>query len=97
MCLIVTRGAQMSTQATTAEDERVRVLAQALDCLTESDICALYGITPVTAESWRKRRKGPGYVLAGTRFLYPRKCVAADLQSRERAVDHGHAAVRETL
>lgn len=63
---------------------RAQSLAQSLDCLTEQDLCALYGITPNTAEAWRKRRKGPAYILAGNNYLYPRSSIAADLQSRVR-------------
>ena len=63
---------------------RVEALAQSLDCLTEQDVCALYDITPLTAEAWRKRGKGPAYILAGNRYLYPRTSVAADLQTRVR-------------
>jgi hypothetical protein len=67
-----------------ADTGRAQTLAQSLDCLTEQDLCALYGITQSTAEAWRKRRKGPAYILAGTRYLYPRASVAADLQTRVR-------------
>lgn len=76
-----------------AAPNRAQALAQSLDCLTEQDLCALYGITPATAEAWRKRRKGPSYILAGNNYLYPRSSVAADLQTRvrERAEAPGKA------
>lgn len=64
--------------------ERVRSLAASLDCLTEEEFCALYDISPVTARAWRKRGTGPAYIIAGCRTLYPRRCVAADLQTRLR-------------
>lgn len=72
------------TAITQSDPARVQALAQSLDCLTEQDLCALYNITPNTAESWRKRRKGPAYILAGNSYLYRRASVAADLQARER-------------
>lgn len=65
-------------------DQHASELAARLDCLTEQDLCVLYGITPGTAEAWRKRRKGPSYILAGVNYLYPRTSVAADLQARMR-------------
>ena len=75
------------THAGTDDLERVRALAQSLDCIPEPDLCLLAGITPSTAENWRKRGKGPAYVLMGTRYLYPRNAVAQYLQRnvRERA------------
>jgi hypothetical protein len=80
-----TSEARMQSETVTQADAiRVQALAQSLDCLTEQDLCALYGITPGTAEAWRKRRKGPAYILAGNNYLYPRRCVAADLKARER-------------
>jgi len=54
----------------------VRDLAQSMDCLSEADFCLLAGVTPNTAEGWRKRGKGPSYVLIGNRYLYPRAAVA---------------------
>lgn len=66
------------------DTQRAQALAQSLDCLTEQDLCVLYGITPGTAEAWRKRRKGPSYILAGNAYLYPRTSVADDLKARVR-------------
>lgn len=75
----------MDTDIITAtEVDRAQALAQSLDCLTEQDLCSLYGITRNTAEAWRKRGKGPAYILAGNRYLYPRASIAADLQARVR-------------
>lgn len=73
----------MQPEATT-DSERAQSLAKTLDCLTEEDLCALYDIKASTAETWRKRGKGPAYILAGNRYLYPRQAVASDLQSRTR-------------
>jgi hypothetical protein len=76
----------MGTENTSADD-RVRQLAQSLDCLTEDDLVLLADITPCTAENWRKRGKGPSYILIGNRVLYPRAAVADHLQTlvRERS------------
>lgn len=67
-------------------DAQVRDLARSLDCLTEEELQALAKATPGTVESWRKRGKGPAYILFGNRFLYPRKAVAEYLHGlvRER-------------
>lgn len=80
---MLTSGALMKPE-TTAESDRAKALAGTLDCLTEEDLCALYNIQPSTAENWRKRGKGPAYILAGNRYLYPRSSVASDLEARIR-------------
>jgi hypothetical protein len=74
----------MYTEPTT-EQERIRALAQSVDCMTEEDLNLLTGTTPGTTESWRKRGKGPAYVLIGNRYLYPRAAVAAFVQTNVRA------------
>lgn len=79
MIINTTNGGEVVANVT-----RAQALAQALDCFTEQDLCALYEITASTAEAWRKRRKGPSYILAGNAYLYPRASVAADLQTRVR-------------
>lgn len=73
--------------------ERVRALAQSLDCITEEDFQLLANITEGTAEAWRKRGRGPAYVLIGKRVLYPRAAVAALLQTlvRERVPVSGRS------
>lgn len=81
--------------ASTDEAKRAQALAETLDCLTEEDLCALYDIKPTTAENWRKRGKGPTYILAGNRYLYPKSSVAADLQSRTRK--RPEASAKEAL
>lgn len=67
-------------------DDRLRQLADSVDCLTEDDLLLLAGITRGTAEAWRKRGSGPAYLVVGNRVLYPRTAVAEFLQSlvRER-------------
>jgi hypothetical protein len=71
---------------------RLTSLADRLDCFTEHDLLLLAGITPTTAEGWRKRGVGPAYVRAGNRYLYPRNEVAKWLEGRVRervSVDKG--------
>ena len=63
---------------------RAQQLAQQLDFFTEDDLLALTGVTAATAENWRKRHSGPAYVVAGTRFLYPKAAVSDWLLSRVR-------------
>lgn len=66
--------------------DRVRQMAEQLDCFIEEDFQQLAGATPNTVEAWRKRGQGPAYIRLGTRYLYPRKAVAKHLESitRER-------------
>lgn len=61
---------------------RLSALADRLDCLTEADMIMLADVTPKTLEAWRKRGDGPAYILAGTRYLYPRKAVSEWLETR---------------
>jgi hypothetical protein len=63
---------------------RLRTLADSLDCLTEQDFMLLTDTTESTVEAWRKRGKGPDYILAGNRFFYPRSSVASFLGSCTR-------------
>jgi hypothetical protein len=73
------------------QGDRAQALAQSLDYFTEQDLCALCSITPLTAEAWRKRHKGPTYTLVGNRVLYPKTSVREflDSQVRERASAKG--------
>jgi hypothetical protein len=68
------------------EIDRVRGMAESLDCFIEEDFQQLAGATANTIEAWRKRGTGPAYIRLGTRYLYPRKAVAKHLESitRER-------------
>jgi hypothetical protein len=70
------------------DDERVRALADSLDCFLETDLCAIARVKSTTTEAWRKRGKGPSYVLFGNRVLYPREALKQFLreQQRERGV-----------
>lgn len=73
-------------QAAESQLDRLRTLADKLDCLTETDIMLLGKLSQSTVEAWRKRGTGPAYILLGNRYLYPRKAVAKYLESitRER-------------
>ena len=64
--------------------DRLRTLADKLDCLLETDVMLLAGVIASTAEAWRKRGTGPAYLMMGNRPLYPRKSVAKFLESRVR-------------
>ena len=77
-----------TTPAPLTEKEQARLseMATRLDCLTEHDLMLLAGITPKTAESWRRRGNGPGYVLIGNRYLYPRQAVQKYMEDRVRVL-----------
>lgn len=66
------------------ETDRVRQMAERLDCFIEEDFQALAAATCKTVEAWRKRGMGPAYILLGNRYLYPRKAVAQYLKSTTR-------------
>jgi hypothetical protein len=66
------------------EAKRLQELADKLDCMTEDDWCLLTQTKQTTAEAWRKRGKGPSYLRIGNRVLYPRKAVAAHLETLTR-------------
>jgi len=67
-----------------AELERVRALAESLGCILDEDLQLLGGVKGTTTDAWRRRGKGPDYILFGNRVLYPRKALAAFLQARTR-------------
>lgn len=67
--------------------QRLQEIADRLDCVTEEDLCLLAHAKLSTLEAWRKRGQGPSYIRIGNRVLYPRKAIAAHLETltRERA------------
>ena len=67
-----------------AQLERLRALADSLDCVTDEDLQLLGDLTGSTTSAWRKRGTGPEYILLGNRALYPRKPLAAFLEARRR-------------
>jgi hypothetical protein len=64
----------------------VRELARALDCIEDVELQALAKVKASTTEAWRKRGKGPAYIVFGNAILYPREAVAEYLKTllRER-------------
>lgn len=72
--------------------DRIRQMADRLDCEIEEDFQLLAGATEKTVEAWRKRGQGPAYIRLGNRYLYPRKAIAKYFESitRER-LDPGKA------
>lgn len=75
--------------------DRLRALADKLDCLTETDIMLLGKLSQSTVEAWRKRGMGPAYILLGNRYLYPRKAVAKYLEGITR--ERNSVAAKEAL
>ena len=71
----------------------LRVLAEQMDCFTEDEVCTLYDVVPNTTEAWRKRGKGPAYILAGRNYLYPRQAVKEHLYSKVRERKPATAAI----
>jgi hypothetical protein len=68
------------------ETARLRDIANSLDCLTEQDLNLLSGTQPSTTDAWRRRGKGPEYILFGNAILYPREPLKRHLATliRER-------------
>lgn len=60
------------TAAEAPPSPRIAALVDSLDCLTQTDLCALAAVKPSTADAWAKRGEGPPYVMFGNRRLYPR-------------------------
>ena len=75
--------------------DRLRTLADKLDCLTETDIMLLGKLSQSTVEAWRKRGTGPAYILLGNRYLYPRKAVQKYLEGTTR--ERNSVAAKEAL
>lgn len=81
--------------ATENQLDRLRTLADKLDCLTETDIMLLGKLSQSTVEAWRKRGTGPAYILLGNRYLYPRKAVQKYLEGITR--ERNSVAAKEAL
>lgn len=56
-------------------------LARLVNCLDESEFATLAGVKVSTLDAWRKRGKGPQYVLLGNNYLYPIAAVESHLAS----------------
>jgi len=46
-------------------------LARLVDCLDEQSVAKLAGVKVSTLDAWRKRGRGPEYILLGRNYLYP--------------------------
>ena len=62
-------------------DASIRDLARSLDCIPDEDLQALANVKASTTEAWRKRGKGPAYIVFGNAILYPREAVAEYLRT----------------
>jgi len=60
-------------------------LARLVDCFDEEGFAKLAGVKLSTLDAWRKRGKGPEYVLLGCNYLYPIAGVQTHLSSLVRA------------
>ena len=70
----------------------VRELARSLDCIPDAELQALAKVKASTTEAWRKRGKGPAYIVFGNAILYPRSAVAEYLQTLVRERSHASTA-----
>lgn len=77
---VMRRGADLPVR----DLDRVRALADSLECMLPSDVCALGGVKESTLETWAKRGEGPAYVMFGNRRLYPREGLRQFLRTRMR-------------
>lgn len=75
----------MQTESVTDDRQRLRELAEAMDCLTEDEHLLLSGWAPETAKAKRKRGEGPPYVRHGLNYFYPRGPYAEYLKQNVRA------------
>ena len=66
------------------EIQRLRQMADRLDCFIEEDFLALSLYTEGTARELRKRGQGPAFTRIGKRILYPKQAVADFLASQVR-------------
>jgi hypothetical protein len=69
-------------------------LARLVNCLDEHEFATLAGVKVSTLDAWRKRGKGPGYVLLGNNYLYPIAAVESHLTSLVRTRSSGNPADR---
>jgi len=79
---------------TDSRDE-VRALAESLDCIVDEDLQKLAKVEPGTTEAWRKRGKGPPYLILGNQILYPRKGLVEHLKHLVR--ERRHVPAKELL
>jgi len=72
------------------EEIERRRLAEKLGLLTENQVASLAKAKLTTVEDWRKRGKGPEYILFGNAFFYEFEDILAFIKSlkKERNRDH---------
>lgn len=71
-------------QMNTAQSNNISNLAFLVNCLDEGGFAKLAGVKLSTLDSWRKRGKGPEYVLLGRSYLYPISSVQSYVSSLVR-------------
>lgn len=54
-----------------ATSPSVADLARLVNCFDEHSVATLAGVKTTTLDAWRKRGKGPEYILLGRNYLYP--------------------------
>jgi hypothetical protein len=59
-------------------------LARLVDCLDEQSVAKLARVKLSTLDAWRKRGRGPEYVLLGRSYLYPISAVQEYISSLVR-------------
>ena len=72
------------TATQTTQSRKLSDLARLVNCLDENDFSTLAGVKTSTLDAWRKRGKGPEYVLLGCNYLYPLLAVQSYLASLVR-------------
>ena len=80
----VTPGSNTPAHDPKQDTDRLRVLADRFDCLTEDDLVLLTNTKVSTVDAWRRRGKGPEYILIGNRYFYTRQSVADFLENCTR-------------
>lgn len=77
------------------EENRLRKLAESVECVPEGDVQLLADVEAQTVEAWRKRGIGPPYLRFGRQFLYPVRELADHLRGRIR--ERGIIQAKELL
>lgn len=78
----------MSAAKVNEELERLRQMAEKLECFIEEDFLQLADVTPGTGEAWRKRGQGPASIRLGKTYLYPIKELKEFLSNRTKTRSH---------
>jgi hypothetical protein len=81
-------------QTTHNTNPSVADLARLVNCLDEHGFATLAGVKVSTLDAWRKRGKGPEYVLLGRNYLYPIAAVESHLSTLIRTRSASNPADR---